>query len=153
MTYKAFDKPHWTDIEIRNLETIIDFVEGIKAKKFDDVINRYSGSEYIQHNRSVESGVKAIVETNRELAKKFPEFMLEAKHVYLDDCFVTFHSHVTFKKEHRGNDNKGLNVVDIWKVENGNITEHWDSIQPLDFLTRLFFLISGGTIKNTNGVF
>lgn len=151
--YDKFDRSHWTEDERANLQIVADFVEGIKAKKFDDVIKRYEDSPYVQHNRSVPSGVEAIVETNRKLAKRFPEFTLTAKHIYVDDEIVTFHSHVTLKAKHRGNDGKGLNVVDIWKVSDGKIVEHWDSLQPLDFMSRLFQLLTGGVVRNDNGVF
>ncbi|WP_299866150.1 nuclear transport factor 2 family protein [uncultured Hoeflea sp.] len=151
--YDEFIRPHWTEPERTNLQIVGSFVEGIKAKKFDEVIEQYKDSAYIQHNRSVQSGVKAIVEVNKKLAKQFPEFTLTAKHVYVDGEFVTFHSHVTFKAKHRGDDTKGLNVVDIWKVSDGNIVEHWDSLQPLDFMSRLLTLLTGGAIRNDNGVF
>ena len=153
MSYEKFIKPHWTEEEKHNLSVVVRFVEGIKAKNFDEVISEFSDHEYVQHNRSVGSGVKEIVEANRMLAKKFPEFTLEAKHVYIDGAFVTFHSHVTLKKKHRGDDRKGLNVIDIWKVVDGKMVEHWDALQPLDFSSRLFMLLSGGSVKNNNGVF
>jgi len=151
--YDEFIKTHWTDEERANLQIVANFVEGIKAKKFNDVIAQYTDSPYVQHNRSVQSGVRAIVETNRKLAKQFPEFTLTAKHVYVDGEFVAFHSHVTLKAKHRGNDGKGLNVVDIWKVTDGKIVEHWDSLQPLDFMSRLVLLLTGGAVRNKNGVF
>lgn len=151
--YDEFIKAHWTDEERANLQIVGDFVEGIKAKKFDEIIERFKDSPYIQHNRSAESGVDGIVETNRKLAKQFPEFTLSAKHVYVDGEFVTFHSHVTFKAKQRGDDGKGLNVVDIWQVSDGKIVEHWDALQPLDFMSRLLMLLTGGAIRNSNGVF
>ncbi len=151
--FQKFYKPHWTDLERDNLQIVIDFVQGILDAKFDEIIDKYSSSPYVQHNRSVESGVAAIVNLNRKLAKQFPDFFLEPKHVYVDGDCVTFHSHVTVKAKHRGNDKKGLNVIDIWKVADGKIVEHWDSIQPLDFMQRFFLLITGGAVKNDNGVF
>jgi len=151
--YGQFKKTYWTPSERDNLKLVVGFVEGIKSKQFDEVLRAYADSPYIQHNRSIPSGISGVVETNRTLAKRFPEFTLIAKHVYVDGDFVTFHSHVTLSLKHRNDDQKGLNVIDIWKIENGQIVEHWDAIQPLDFLTRFFFWVSGGAVKNQNGVF
>lgn len=60
---------------------------------------------------------------------------------------------MTAKAAHRGKDNMGLNVIDIWKVVDGKIVEHWDSIQPIDFSVRLFSLFTEVAVKNNNGRF
>jgi len=64
-----------------------------------------------------------------------------------------FHSHATLDREHRGNDEKGMNIIDTWKIQDGKIVEHWDSIQALDGFMRFYAWISGGDIRNSNGVF
>ncbi|WOG27666.1 hypothetical protein [Endozoicomonas sp. 8E] len=46
-----------------------------------------------------------------------------------------------------------MNIIDTWRLENGPIVEHWDSIQALDDFMRFYSLISGGNIRNDNGVF
>ena len=71
----------------------------------------------------------------------------------MDGDYVTFHSHATLKEEDRGNDQKGMNIIDTWKIENGKIVEHWDSIQPLDVFMRFYVGLNGGDIQNANGVF
>jgi len=44
--------------------------------------------------------------------------------MYVDGDYVTVHLHATNNKKHRGNPKKGLNIMDIWKVEDGVILEH-----------------------------
>ncbi len=151
--FQKLYKSHWTETEHSNLQIVIDFVQGILDHKFDKVIDKYSDSPYVQHNRSIESGVTAIVNFNRKLAKQFPNFFLEPKQIFIDGDCVIFHSHVTIKAKHWGNDRKGLNVIDVWKIADRRIVEHWDSIQPLDFMQRFIQLITGGFIRNNNGVF
>jgi hypothetical protein len=46
-----------------------------------------------------------------------------------------------------------MNIIDKWRLEDGRIVEHWDSIQALDFSMRLYSLFNGGDIANSNGVF
>jgi predicted SnoaL-like aldol condensation-catalyzing enzyme len=36
--------------------------------------------------------------------------------------------------KYRGNLQKGFNIMDIWSVENGQRTEHWDAVQPIHTL-------------------
>ena len=57
------------------------------------------------------------------------------------------------KSADRGNDKKGWNIVDMWKLEDGKIVEHWDSIQSLDLMMRIYSAYAGGQIRNGNGVF
>ncbi len=75
------------------------------------------------------------------------------KHLYVDVPYVTVHSHATNKKNHRGNPQKGLNIMDIWKVENGLITEHWDAVQPIHGSMRFLFWMIGGKFRNKNTYF
>jgi len=75
------------------------------------------------------------------------------KHIYADGDYVIFQSQVTLRKKHRGNPNKGLNITDTWKIIDGKIAEHWDSIQPIDALMRFIIWLNGGKVKNANGLF
>ncbi|MEL6593501.1 MAG: nuclear transport factor 2 family protein, partial [Bacteroidota bacterium] len=60
-----------------------------------------------------------VLEVVSGFAKRYPDYTYDVKHVYVDGPFVTLHSHATIDKKHRGNPQKGLNIMDIWKVENG----------------------------------
>jgi predicted SnoaL-like aldol condensation-catalyzing enzyme len=151
--YEHFVKPHWTDEELDNLKVVTGFLQTLRLKKFDNLLSVYGDHPYVQHNIGMINGVEGVVKEGRKAVKQFPEFSIEAKHVYVDDEFVIIHSHMTANVAHRGNENKGLNVIDIWKVSDGKIVEHWDSIQPIDFGVRLYSLFTGGTVNNSNGRF
>ena len=66
---------------------------------------------------------------------------------------VIVHSHATLKAAHRGDDSKGMNIIDTWKVEDGELVEHWDAVQGISMDMRLYNLFAGGKVRNTNGVF
>ena len=95
----------------------------------------------------------ALVEFVADFAKRVPDYTYDVKRMLVDDDYVTFHSHATIRKAHRGNDKKGLNIIDTWRIKDGTIVEHWDAIQPLDAFMRFYVLLSGGRIRNNNGVF
>ena len=153
--YEDFHKSHWSDEDQKKGKAVIDFVEHIMNKHdFDYIQKNYGSAAYKQHNRSMVDGIEGILEGMADLTKTFPQFSYEVKHMSVDGDRVTLHSHATMKYKHRGNDKKGLNIIDVWKVDaEGRLVEHWDAVQPLDWFMRLYNLFTGGTIRNSNGVF
>ncbi len=159
MTTKAinkhvFMKQHWSNQDKQNAEVVLDFVQLLMNNHDLDLIEKkYASSQYIQHNRNIGDGITGLVQYFRSLSKQFPEFSYDVKNIMVDGDLVTLHSHATVKKAHRGNDRKGFNIVDTWRIEEGELVEHWDSIQPLDNVMRFYYWITGGKIRNQNGVF
>lgn len=151
---ESLKKPSWTEQEHANATLITDFVQNLmNSHDFEYVLERYNDSSYVQHNRSLPDKVTGLVGFLKEFVEKYPDYTYDVKHIYVDGDYVIFHSHATLDIDDRGNDLKGMNITDIWRLENGRIVEHWDSIQALDTFMRFYSLISGGNIENANGVF
>lgn len=145
---------HWSDQEIENAAIITDFMQQLMNEhNFDYVLKNFNNNSYKQHNRGIAEGVENLVNYVAKFAKQFPDYTYDVKHIYVDGEYVIFHSHVTVKKAHRGNDKKGFNIMDSWRVQDGRICEHWDAIQPLDAFMRFYVWLNGGKILNKNGVF
>ena len=87
------------------------------------------------------------------MTKRFPEYSFDVKRIYADGEFVVLHSHTTMKAKHRGNEKKGFIITDTFRLKNGQLTEHWDAIQPIDTFSRFLFLMTGGRIGNNNPTF
>jgi len=150
----VLQKTSWTEREQKNAEIITDFVQNVMNNhNFDYVLERYNDSAYTQHNRNLPDKMTGLVGFLEEFVEDYPDYSYDVKHIYVDGDYVIFHSHATLNKDDRGNDQKGMNIIDTWRLENGRIVEHWDSIQALDGFMRFYSLISGGTIRNDNGVF
>jgi len=150
----ALQKSHWTEQEQANAEVITDFVQNLMNNhNFDYVLEHYNDSAYTQHNRNLPDKVTGLVGFLQEFVADYPDYTYDVKHIYVDGDYVIFHSHATLNKEDRGNDEKGLNIIDTWRLQDGRIVEHWDSIQALDGFMRFYSLINGGNIQNQNGVF
>ena len=151
---ESLKKDHWTNEESDNVLLISDFVQKLmNDHEFDYVLKTYTNTSYRQHNRNIPDGIPALVDVVRDFVKKFPDYCYDVKQIIADGDHVVFHSHATMKTSHRGNDKKGLNITDNWKIKNGQIVEHWDSIQPIDASMRLYVLATGGAVRNKNGVF
>ncbi len=150
----ALTKPHWTDSQKEKAKLVVNFVQLImNDHNFDEVISRFGQQEYKQHNRTIEDGISGVVKTIKDLTKTSPEFSYDVKHIYVDGEHVILHSHATLKTKHRGNEQQGFNIIDTWKVQEGKLVEHWDTIQGLNFSMRLYVLMVGGKVRNENGVF
>ncbi|MEM1270403.1 MAG: nuclear transport factor 2 family protein, partial [Bacteroidota bacterium] len=98
-------------------------------------------------------GLEGLTEFLRRFVGRFPEYGYDVKRILVDGDTVMFHSHVTTKASHRGDDTKGFNIIDTWRIQGGTIADHWDAIQPLDGFMRLYVWLTGGAIRNANGVF
>lgn len=151
---QSLQKPGWTEQELANAAVITDFVQNLMNNhNFDYILERYNDSSYVQHNRNLPDKITGLVGFLKEFVKDYPDYTYDVKHIYVDGDYVIFHSHATLKKDDRGNDKKGMNIIDIWRLEDGRIVEHWDSIQALGTLMRFYSLMNGGNIQNANGVF
>ena len=147
-------RSNWSEQETQNVAVVADFIQHLmNDHDFDYVRKTYGDNPYVQHNRNIADGMDALVSYVEGFAKRYPDYTYDVKHIYVDGDMVIFHSHATTKRKHRGNDKKGLNIIDTWKVEDGKIADHWDAVQPMSGFMRFFVMMTGGKIRNTNGVY
>ncbi len=151
---QSLQKSNWTEQELKNAALITDFVQNLMNNhNFNYILEHYNDSAYVQHNRNLPDRVEGLVSFLGEFVEDYPEYTYDVKHIFVDGDYVIFHSHATLDRDDRGNDQKGMNIIDTWRLENGRIVEHWDSIQSLDVFMRFYSLINGGNINNQNGLF
>lgn len=109
-----------------NKKVVLDFYEkGLNQKDFEAAAVHF-GPRYIQHNPSAPDGIegfKAFVALRKE---KFPNAKSEIKRIFADGDFVILHVHGVREPGERG-----VAIVDIFRLEKGKIVEHWDVIQPI----------------------
>ncbi len=152
--YDALAKDSWSDQEVKNVKLLIDFVQNLMNNhNFDYVAEKFGNEIYTQHNRGIPDGLASLIKYVKDFTKRYPDYTYDVKHIYADGDFVIFHSHATIKAQHRGNEKKGLNIIDTWRIKNGQIAEHWDALQPMDGFMRFYNLLTGGKIQNSNGVY
>lgn len=86
----------------------------------------YGGKSYRQHNPMIGDGWEGLTRFITSLRTNFPQSRLYLKHAYADGDFVLLHSHWV-----RVPGEPGEAVVDIVRLEQGKLVEHWDVIQPI----------------------
>ena len=62
----------------------------------------------------------------KRFAQNFQDFRYELKRIIAEGDYVVLHSHLILKPGDRG-----TAVVDIFRLENGKIVEHWDVVQEV----------------------
>ncbi|MCH2033857.1 MAG: nuclear transport factor 2 family protein [Tenacibaculum sp.] len=154
INFQELKRDTWTEEETNNAKLVVDFIQNIMNNHDFDYIRKTFGThKYKQHNQSMVDGLEGVLEVISGFAKKYQDYVYDVKHIYADGSFITVHSHATNNKKHRGNPKKGLNIMDVWKVENGEIIEHWDAVQPIHSSMRFLFWMIGGKFKNNNTYF
>ena len=152
--FAALERPEWSEPERKNAQTIAEFVQLLMNEHdFDQVRDRFSTGTYVQHNRAIPDGIDGLTGYVARLVKRFPGYSYDVRQILASGDRVVFHSHVTLRAAHRGNQKKGFVVFDMWKLEDGRIANHWDALQPLDLMARLITLFGGGRTRNDNGIY
>ncbi|MEM7286205.1 MAG: nuclear transport factor 2 family protein [Actinomycetota bacterium] len=144
----------WSTDERANADVVAEFVQLLMIDHdLDGVRRRFGSSPYVQHNHSIPDGIEGLLGYIERLVKRFPEYSYDVRRITVDGDVVTFQSHVTMRAKHRGNDRKDLNIIDSWRVVDGEIGDHWDALQPLDAFMRFYAFVTGGRVRNDNGTF
>ena len=118
-------------MEIRNLtefnrRIVEDFAEMFyRRKEVRRAFMKYVIEDYIQHNPNIPDGRDAAIEA---LEQKFsePQASFDIKRILVDDDLAAIHLHGQLSA-----DNLGGAVVDLFRIENGKIVEHWDVLQAI----------------------
>jgi len=109
-----------------NRKVVLDFYEkGLNQKDADAAI-ALMGNRYVQHNPNAADGPEGFRKFIGFLKEKFPNSKSEIKRSFVDGDYVILHVHAVREPGSRGNA-----IVDIFKLENGKVVEHWDVVQAI----------------------
>lgn len=109
-----------------NRRAVLAFYEKGLNQKDADAALAYVGERYVQHNPGAADGPEGFRKFIAFLREKFPNSHSEIKRSFVDGDYVILHVHAVREPGTRGNA-----IVDIFKLENGKIVEHWDVVQPI----------------------
>lgn len=98
----------------------------LNQRKPEEAVTKYLGPHYRQHNPGATDGPEPFIGLVKRFAQTYPDFRMESKRIIAEGNYVVLHSHLILKPGDRG-----TAVVDIFRLENGKIVEHWDVVQDV----------------------
>ncbi|CAH1549472.1 nuclear transport factor 2 family protein [Vibrio rotiferianus] len=124
-----------------NKAIVSDFVQTILMKGDMSQISKFIGekdSDYIQHNVAVADGLSGLSVALKQLAEAGMPMVYSKNHLIIGEGnFVLSVSEGQFMNQH-------VAFYDLFRVDNGKIVEHWDTIETIPPKSEW---------KNTNGKF
>lgn len=112
------------EIEKKNLATVIHFYDQFFNQHETKNSTKFIANQYIQHNPEVPDGKMPFVNYFTSYFKENPEYRSKIVRSATNGDLVWLHVHSTNNKK-----DSGQAVVDIFRLKNGYIVEHWDVIQ------------------------
>ena len=113
-------------VEERNKQIAIEFYKAALNEKNWEKTRSMIGNRYVQHNLNAVDGPEGLKAHIEYLKREYPKNHGEIKHVLADGDLVALHVHNKRSPELRGNA-----VVDLFRIENGKVVEHWDVVQAI----------------------
>ena len=109
--------------------TTKELIEAFYQEFFNDhdisAADKYVREDYIQHNPGVAQGRESLKTAFGEKFVTEPTFHLNIVHIIADDDMAA-----VYLKNVDPQGNTKCRVVDIYRIEEGKLAEHWDVLQP-----------------------
>ena len=92
----------------------------------EEAVAKYLGPYYRQHNPGAADGPEAFIAFVKWFAQTYPDFRMDSRRIIAEGNYVVMHSHLI-----REPGDRGMAVVDIFRLEDGKVVEHWDVVQEI----------------------
>ena len=110
-----------------NKKLVLDMVQTLFVEhKVDEAIDKYFDPGYIQHNPIAGNGAETIRTLFKGFYQNLPTATYVVKRIICEGDLCAVHSNSKLNADERGSA-----VVDIFRIANGKLAEHWDVIQAV----------------------
>lgn len=115
-----------------NLQLLGKFAEQVFIKKNLSDLDHFMHPDYIQHNPFVEQGITGFSEFFSQWFTAIPDFSYKLKNIIANDEYVWVYGTYSGTHSHSWlgidatHQSYAFDAVDIFRVENGKLAEHWD---------------------------
>ncbi|MFB7337029.1 ester cyclase [Streptomyces adustus] len=109
-----------------NKQTVLAFYQAAINDKDHDAASKLLGHHYVQHNPRIADGLEGFREFVETLKADFPHLRAEVKRIFAEGDHVIAHVHGV-----RVPGGPETAIVDIFRLEEGRIAEHWDVMQQV----------------------
>jgi len=115
-----------TPQEQANLDFVLAMFEQVLNPMDSAAVERFIHADYVQHNQMAEPGREGLKRFLDMIREQTPEAVHDVKRAFVDGDHVTVHYHVR-----RWPGDAGWAVIDIFRLQDGLIAEHWDVMQDV----------------------
>ena len=118
---------HAASCHMRPKQLVTRFMTALYVdKKVREAFETWVDPGYIQHNPLAQTGRQAAIDFLEPFFAQHPDINYSIKRIIAEGDLVAVHSHGKFAA-----DDRGIAVVDILRVRDCKVVEHWDVIQPV----------------------
>lgn len=115
-----------SDLE-NNKRIVREYYElAFNEQKPEEAVAKYMGSYYRQHNPLAGDGPEPFIGFVKYYTQANPQLHMEIKRIIAEGDLVVVHNHHV-----RYPGDRGVAVMDIFRLEDGKIVEHWDVLQDV----------------------
>lgn len=115
-----------TAVEQANHDLVMAMFRDVLQPMNSAAVDRYIAADYIQHSPLAAPGREALKQFLDHIKHETPEAVHDIKRSFVDGDFVIVHHNVR-----RFPGDPGFAVVDMFRIADGRIVEHWDVLQPV----------------------
>jgi predicted SnoaL-like aldol condensation-catalyzing enzyme len=112
--------------EESNRKLVLGFYEHVIINREFDRWPEYLRPDYIQHKPNLIDGPQGVIDFMRENYARYPKHTPEVVRSFVDGDYVILHVRVHMEPFERD-----IAVMDIFRVADGKLAEHWDVDQPV----------------------
>ena len=112
--------------EQANLDLVLAIFAEVLNPMDSSAVDRFIAPGYIQHSQLAPPGRDALKAFLDMIRAETPQAVHDVKRAFVDGDHVVVHYHVR-----RWPDDLGWAVIDIFRIEDGLIAEHWDVLQDV----------------------
>lgn len=115
-----------------NMDLLGKFSNHVFVNKDLTNLETFMHTDYIQHNPFVDQGISGFREFFKDWFTSIPDFNYELQNIIANEEYVWVYG--TYKGTHTNtwlgieasNQAYAFNAVDIFRIEDGKLAEHWD---------------------------
>jgi predicted SnoaL-like aldol condensation-catalyzing enzyme len=112
--------------EEANRQLVLDVYQHVLQPLDSSRVDEFFASDYIQHSPLAATGAEGLKFFLDWAKRTSPDAEHRVKRVFVDADHVIVHTNVIINPGEAG-----LAVIDIFRIANGRIAEHWDAAQAV----------------------
>jgi predicted SnoaL-like aldol condensation-catalyzing enzyme len=89
-------------------------------------VDEFIHEDYIQHSTAASEGREGLRAFFKDRAHSFPDVRMAIKASFADGAHTIFHIHTI-----RAPGDPGMSIIDIFRMEDGKVREHWEVVQEI----------------------